>query len=162
MSEWLGAVVRHVDSSLIDEWERLTQIDQDASDNAEPTPGSFTTGSPSIVENKRAFAVMVRNEMFRWVQLIARKRRDLLPEGDHSKLDLYWEEFDELLIDADARNAERFSYDHTSGIATQTLHDPLDVDAWRIEGTVDVQASIEQGQAVLQWSRTYSLESNPN
>ncbi|MEM9652137.1 MAG: DUF3516 domain-containing protein [Actinomycetota bacterium] len=154
LTEWLGAVVRFVDSSLIDEWDRLTSQAEGLEHGEEPVPPD----AHDITRNIRAFRVMVRNEMFRWVQCLATGRQHLLPDGDHDiELADYWDEFDEILIDADARNASRFSYNAETGVATQIIHDPDEVDAWRIEGQVDFDRSADEGTAVIDWSRAYSL-----
>ncbi|HEU0165369.1 MAG TPA: DUF3516 domain-containing protein, partial [Thermomicrobiales bacterium] len=62
--EWLGELVRQVDSSLIDEWEQLVNPaavpDLDAP-VLPPVPHGVTT-------NARAFRTLVRNELFRRVQ----------------------------------------------------------------------------------------------
>ncbi len=73
--EWLGAVVRQTDSSLLDEWERLS----------DPTGWSPTrTILPPVPEritaNERAFTVLVRNAMFRRVELAALRRVEQLGE----------------------------------------------------------------------------------
>ncbi len=165
LSEWLGATVRQVDSSLLDEWERLTALDQ-GDDDRHMSLGALPhdvalervqAAEHDVTANQRAFKVMIRNEMFRWVQLIARKRYDKLPEGDHATLDKFWEEFDELLIDADARSTSRFMYDPEALRATQILHDSDEIDSWRIEGLVDLEQSAVEGRAVVRWSRAYSL-----
>ena len=62
--EWLGEIVRQVDSSLIDEWERLRNpLDADSS-AAEARPATVTS-------NIRAFRVLVRNALFQRVRLAA-------------------------------------------------------------------------------------------
>ena len=154
--EWLGAVVRQVDSSLIDEWDRLTN--PSTSDEADGAAHPYEADDYDVTKNARAFRVMVRNEMFRWVQMLATNRYHMLPAGEHaSEIGPYWDEFDEILTDGDARNAERFSYDEQTGVATQILHDPDGVDAWRIEGRVDFELSAEEGTAVINWHEAYSL-----
>ena len=105
--EWLGAVVRQVDSSLIDEWERLTASSEAGDEPAEVVPAQ----SADVTTNHRAFRVMVRNELFRWVTCLATGRTGELPDGaDPTELDDYWDEFDEIVIDTEARNASRFEY----------------------------------------------------
>ncbi len=153
--EWLGAVVRQVDSSLIDEWERLTSSDGGVeADGAAPLPPEID----DITANHRAFRVMVRNELFRWVTLLATGRHGELPEGaDPSELDDYWDEFDAIVVDAEARGPGYFEYDAPSGLATQILHDPDGVDAWRIEGRVDRDRSNEEGRAVVDWVEAFSI-----
>ena len=62
--EWLGELVRQVDSSLIDEWERLRNPDAEETVAAAAQP-------PSVTRNVRAFRVLVRNALFRRVTLAA-------------------------------------------------------------------------------------------
>ena len=152
LTEWLGEVVRHVDSSLIDEWERLRNpvVDDDGADVRPPQADTH-----DVVANRRAFTVMVRNEAFRWVELLARRRYDLLPlEPGQAELVTehlvgYWDEFDTIATDGEARNAARFAYDHRSGRLVQILHDPDGVDEWRFAARVDPDASRDEGRAVL-------------
>uniref|UniRef100_UPI003747B9AD DEAD/DEAH box helicase n=1 Tax=uncultured Microbacterium sp. TaxID=191216 RepID=UPI003747B9AD len=67
---WLGELVRQVDSSLVDEWEQLINPAED------PSAPVVPPAPPSILTNRRAFVVLVRNEMFRRVQLAALQRDD--------------------------------------------------------------------------------------
>ena len=67
---WLGELVRQVDSSLLDEWEELTSGAAPTPHDAPPPP------PPSLTSNIRAFRVMVRNEMFRRVELFADEDAD--------------------------------------------------------------------------------------
>ncbi len=156
---WLGAVVRHVDSSLIDEWERLLHPDDvDSVDDLRPT---LPTGERSIVDDHRAFRVMVRNRAFDWVQKLARRRgydeivadadRERWPSGEAliEAVQPYWAEHDEILTDPGARSGELFHYDRSTGRMTQILRDPDDTNEWRIEATVDRDASAEESRVVL-------------
>lgn len=74
--EWLGELVRGVDSSLLDEWERLANpVDDDAdlvTDGELADAGAEAPARP-VTGNPRAFRRLVRNAMFRRVELIARE-----------------------------------------------------------------------------------------
>ena len=72
--EWLGELVRQVDSSLIDEWERLRNPVEEAAHLAADRP-------PAVTGNKRAFRVLVRNALFRRVELAALRRWDDLGDA---------------------------------------------------------------------------------
>ena len=74
--EWLGELVRQVDSSLIDEWEQLRNP-ADA-----PRRRRLDERPPAVTGNVRAFRVLVRNAMFRRVELAALRRYEDLGELD--------------------------------------------------------------------------------
>jgi hypothetical protein len=129
--EWLGELVRQVDSSLIDEWEELANPDSEAHRRARELLGLDAEGETaapptrSVLTNQRAFLVMLRNTLFRRVQAAAFERYDELAEldgihaavlggvGSHGfgeqrwrdALAGYYTEYDEIRIDADARAA---------------------------------------------------------
>ncbi len=157
LTAWLGALVRQVDSSLIDEWERLIAPD----DGDEQAPVRPTTPA-TVMDDERAFRVMVRNQIFEWTQRLARHQGyDALiadpvdPEKFSSIEDVvatmapYWERFDSIDLGPDARSPERFVYEPRIGRVAQVLLDPDATNEWRIEAVVDPEASIEQGRAVL-------------
>src|SRR5262249_48386855 len=63
--EWLGELVRQVDSSLLDEWERLREASPPAYPHLRGAqPPAHPPGPPPVTGNKRAFRVLVRNELF--------------------------------------------------------------------------------------------------
>ena len=106
--EWLGELVRQVDSSLIDEWERLRNP---AAEAAGPAPADDRP--PAVTGNVRAFRVLVRNALFRRVELAALRRYDELGELDAEAgwdadawadaLEPYFDEHDEIGTGPDAR-----------------------------------------------------------
>ena len=106
--EWLGETVRQVDRSLIDEWEKLRNPVAEAEHLAADRP-------PAVTTNKRAFRVLVRNALFRRVELAALRRWDDLGELDAADgwdadawadaLEPYFDEHDEIGTGANARGA---------------------------------------------------------
>jgi superfamily II RNA helicase len=159
LTAWLGAVVRQVDSSLIDEWERLLHPDEVGADELRPP---LPTGDRTIVDDDRAFGVMVRNRAFDWVQRLARRAgydaivadapdRDRWRSGEDvvAAMAPYREEFGDVLDGPAARSRERFWYDRTSGRVVQILHDTEDSNEWRIEALVDLDASSAEDRVVL-------------
>ena len=74
---WLGELVRQTDSSLLDEWEKLRNPDPEAELIAESD-----RRPPAVTSNVRAFTVLVRNALFRRVELAARRRWFELGELD--------------------------------------------------------------------------------
>jgi superfamily II RNA helicase len=158
---WLGEVVRQVDSSLVDEWESLVNP------VADPDAPVVPPAPPSILTNRRAFTVLVRNELFRRVQLAALQRDDELvaldPDVDWpAALDAYFDDHDELLTGGPARSAALVSIDTApaaSGVwrVEQTLDDPAGDHDWRIRAEVDLAASEEEGTAVVRVSEVVRL-----
>jgi superfamily II RNA helicase len=160
---WLGAVVRHVDSSLIDEWERL--LHPDDIESVEDLRPTLPTHDRTILDDDRAFRVMVRNRAFDWVQRLARRRgydeivadadRERWPSGETliEAMQPYWAEHDEILTDPGARSGELFHFDRATGRVTQILRDPDDTNEWRLEATVDRTASAEDARVVLRLDR---------
>ena len=128
--EWLGGLVRAVDSSLLDEWEALgsaqsgraqegagllagDRADRDDSVGVERAFGADEDGRVALTRNLHAFRVAVRREMFRRVELMARDDVEALGRLDASSgwgeerwdraLGQYWEEYDWIGTDTPAR-----------------------------------------------------------
>ncbi|HEY9307166.1 MAG TPA: DUF3516 domain-containing protein [Microbacterium sp.] len=159
---WLGEVVRQVDSSLVDEWEALVNPVED------PTAPVVPPAPPSVLTNRRAFGVLVRNELFRRVQLAALQRDDELTELDPdvdwpAALDAYFDEHDEILTGGPARSPRLVTVDETdaatSGVwrVEQTIDDPAGDHDWRIRGVVELAASEETGAAVVRVTEVVRL-----
>ncbi len=166
--EWLGETVRGVDSSLLDEWERLGDpgaAERTTGDGARPPGPDRLTG------NVRAFRMLVRNALFRRVQLAAREDWAGLgalgdPDGEggvwttqrwRDALDPYFDDHDEIGTGADARGPALLVL--TEGAPTprhwtvrQLLDDPAGDHDWRVDVVVDLDASDAAGEVV--WSVT--------
>ena len=165
LEAWLGETVRQIDSSLLDEWEKLRNPDEI------PAGGDGPAGSeperPDVTRNVRAFRVMIRNEVFRWVQLLAHRRLDdhetlaevpVVGDGRRSADDVteaiaaYWEEHTVMPTDAHARGGGFFVMDDSGADrwpVSQTIADPEGFNEWVMEGEVDLAASREEGRAVV-------------
>ena len=170
--EWLGELVRQVDSSLLDEWEELVHPDAarhaaEATELAPPAPRYVTT-------NRRAFFVLVRNELFRRVQLAALDRvpelgtleaeaaalaESAVPSFTEQQWDAalegYYEEHDEILTHAAARSAKMIVVDETPAASEgvwrvrQILADPAGDHDWGISADILLEASARAGVAVV-------------
>lgn len=87
--EWLGVLVRQVDSSLLDEWEALAHPDEDDTAGRGVRPGEVAVaGPPRLSDDVRGLTVLVRNELFRRVQLAAFGRVDELAALDADHVDV--------------------------------------------------------------------------
>lgn len=157
--EWLGELVRQVDSSLLDEWEELIHPDLAAHESTAhavvpPAPHRLTT-------NTRAFRILVRNELFRRVQLAALEDYDALGDLDRQSgfgadawadaMDGYYAEHDDLLAGANARGAGLLILDEGASVwmARQIFDDPAGDHDWGISATIDLAESDELGVPAL-------------
>ncbi len=161
---WLGELVRQVDSSLLDEWEALASgVDALAADSAAAVRPPVDSVAPPVTANEGAFRVLVRNAMYRRIELAARRDWTTLGELDadagwdaaawESALSPYWSEHDVLLTDADARGPGLLMLDVKGepGVwrARQILHDPEQHHDWSINAVIELAASDAAGQAVV-------------
>jgi hypothetical protein len=160
--------VRQTDSSLLDEWEALSDPDHVPStltDAAAPPPPR------PLSHQERAFRVMIRNAMWRRVELVARDDLGglaLLEQTDAERLDpprevvmtrqawdaaieAYFAEHDSVGIDSDARGPDLFVLERSGRRwpVRQTVADPAGHHDWVIEAEVDADASDELGELVL-------------
>jgi superfamily II RNA helicase len=154
---WLGELVRQVDSSLLDEWEQLQHPTE-----AAPAAEAVLDDRPApVTANERAFRVLVRNAMFRRVELAARRRYDELGELDAedgwdaerwaAALDGYFTEHAELQTGADARGPALLLVDRHPGRwqLRQIFDDPAGDHDWGISAEVDLAESDRSGRAAV-------------
>ncbi len=151
LTEWLGELVRQVDSSLLDEWEQLRNP---ADPTAAPAPVDDTP--PPVTRNARAFRVLVRNQLFRRVELAAIRRYDLLRELDDdldwkTPIEAYFSEYDRIGTGPDARGPGLLQITEEPGrwVVRQTFDDPAGDHDWGLSAEVDLAASDEAGTAVV-------------
>jgi hypothetical protein len=153
--EWLGELVRQVDSSLLDEWERLRNpgapVDEVALDER----------PPAVTTNARAFRVLVRNALFRRVELAALRRYDELGDLDGEAgwtadrwaeaIEDYFAEYDEIGTGPAARGPALLEIGAGPAVWTvrQVFDDPAGDHDWGIDATVDLAASDEIGAAAV-------------
>ena len=107
--EWLGELVRQVDSSLHRRVGAAAQPDR----RRRGRPRALDDRPPAVTRNVRAFRVLVRNALFRRVELAALRRCDELGELDAESgwdadawaeaLEPYFDEYDAIGIGPDAR-----------------------------------------------------------
>jgi superfamily II RNA helicase len=158
LTEWLGELVRQVDSSLLEEWERLAHPDLAV---AAETAAVDDDTPPPVTANTRAFRVLVRNALFRRVELAALRRSDTLGELDGDSgwtearwadaLAGYYAEHAEIGTGPDARGPALIMIDVQPGRwqVRQILDDPAGDHDWGISADVDLAASDAAGIAVV-------------
>ena len=166
--EWLGETVRQTDSSLLDEWEALTDPEavERASAGEPPPPPRPVTG------NVRAFTVMLRNAMFQRVRLAARDdfaglgeleaataaltdppgRPSMTADDWEAALGAYWEEHETMGTGPEARSPQLLIVDRSEpGVwrLRQIVGDPEGHHDFAIVATVDLDASDAAGEPVI-------------
>ena len=160
---WLRVLVRSIDSSLVDEWENAGNMSDEASQAAASlaAPGSGN----DVVEDRRGLTVLVRNAMFRRVQLMDLDRPEELGALDkdwgygvhewEDALDDYYDEHEYVNVDAEARSPKLFMLDDTHERDEHTwkvrqIIDDSDGDHdWAITGVVDLDATQNGGEVVF-------------
>jgi len=171
---WLGELVRQVDSSLLDEWEMLQQLNDALASAADPNGvglgnnrilgGDITQlrNNPAdkqflLSQQKRAFMIMVRNAAFRRVELFARKDFESLVEGEEAggfskgkwqnAAELYFDTYESVGISQDARNISlcRITENQRKWVVCQNILDPYGNCDFMIEAEIDLDESDELG-----------------
>ncbi len=156
--EWLGELVRQVDSSLLDEWEKLRNPTEPEVVIRAP---ALDDRPPPVTGNVRAFRVLVRNALFRRVELAALRRTYDLGELDAESgwdaaawagaLEDYFAEYDQIGTGPDARGPALLIIDEQPGWwrVRQIFDDPAGDRDWGISADVDLAASDEAGVAIV-------------
>ena len=166
---FLRTMIRQVDSSLLDEWEKLrdpTFVAKEETREATLAP----EGPEDITRNARNFTTLVRTDVFSIIRgLLARnfeaalENLDILTDGEgqpwtaarleRRTLD-YLKDHERILLDNEARNLRHTyikpSEDKKTWLAQQTLVDPEEHNDWSLDLLVDLSQSRALGKPHLQ------------
>lgn len=178
MELYLRDMVRQVDSSLLEEWERMRDPGYQAPDSAETelTPGGREP-DPTVTQNAQTFTAAIRTQVFTFLRAwsfgadeaaleVIDSSRDgsetrWTPERLATALDAFRVEHRNLRLDPEARNI-RHTHVHASDDGTtwrieQMLIDLEGLNDWVAELEVGLDASREAGQPVMTLVRLESL-----
>lgn len=156
--EWLGELIRQVDSSLMDEWAQLADPDAPVSEDLVKHELAFgVSDHTALTANRRAFTVMVRNAAFRLVQLFAREEEQTLADAVSylddapdfpAALDAYFDEYDDIDAGPAARGPGffRLQAEGRRWRVRQILKDPEEDHSFAFVGVVDLDASDAAGE----------------
>lgn len=180
ITQWLGSLVRAVDSSLLDEWAALGEEELSPASSDEVPFGADDDGAVSFSRNPHAWRVALRNAAFASVEAFAREDTAALTQRTHTPQD-YWEEaadryfaaHDWVGIGPEARAAAHFTFVARptqadwleSGLrevpdgclVRQTLQDPAGDFDWQLVLAVDTPASDAAGAVVVTEGRLREL-----
>ncbi len=166
ITEWLGELVRQVDSSLLDEWELLSHPDEVREAAGAPAPDGAGLRreqgeAPPVTANTRAFRVMARNACFRRVELAARRDWAGLGTLDEqygwdsarwqAALGPYHAQHSGIGTGAGSRSSGLWQVreEGRRWSVRQVLDDPAGDHDWALLLEVDLDASDTQGEAVV-------------
>jgi hypothetical protein len=158
MELYLGALIRQVDSSLLEQWERIRNPEhQPAAAAAELRPPGAEEALADVTRDPKAFRSLIRNTIFQFLRALA--------NGDHtdalaclgagqkvwSALDLadavapFFLERSRIRLDPEARNLRHTYFDTdrspTRWTVQQMLLDTEQCNDWVAEFLVDLPAS---------------------
>lgn len=161
---FLRAIVRSVDSSVLDEWERMRVGGVEAPAAAAGDGADF--GETDVTRDERAFTVLVRGAMFQLLRALARKdwagaaaRLSAMPDEEpwtpdrlEESLAPFYEEHSAMRVDARARLPDRTRIRHSDrGIwhVEQIISDADEDDDWVLSCWIDLDASARKGEPVI-------------
>jgi superfamily II RNA helicase len=156
---YFGAIVRSIDSSLLDEWERMQSGHPESREEqlAEPIDANDVTRDP------KAFTVLVRNAAFSFVRALSRgdyvSAASALEPGEEpwtprrleEALAPFWAEHPVLRTDPAARSPGNTRIEKLDGRwrVEQVLCDGEEANDWHVLMTIDLAASREAGRPTL-------------
>ena len=177
MELYLGTMIRQVDSSLLDEWEKMRDPNYQRAEAREVRPPGAEAAAADITHDPKAFTAALRNRIFIFLRgLVAADYETALANLD-SPLDadgatwtavrldqimeVYEADHERLCLDPNARNARHTyvtpSADKKLWRLQQMLVDPAGDNDWVAEFEVDLDESRKLGKPILRLRRMGSL-----
>jgi len=164
---YFGAIVRAVDSSLLDEWERMRSGPTEAPVHVAATE---VPGEADVTANAKEFTVLVRNALFAFMRAVARRdyaAAAAMVEGQDAKsawtpdrlaeaMAPFWAEHATVRTDTHARNPENtrvVSTDDGVWRVQQVIADAEDMNDWAAFVTIDLARSREAARPVMTLER---------
>ena len=155
--EWIGELIRQVDYSLIYEWEQLN-----SSNCYYKIPNNLNAiSSPSLVDNKRVFIMMIRNTLFYRIELFSFSNWNDLGTLDEKSGwtaarwarvgKMYYTEHNEVRTGQNSRSLDLviIKYEPLFWHVRQIIDDPSSNHDWEFNAEVDITASNKEGIVVL-------------
>jgi len=171
MQEYLRTLIRQIDSSLMEEWERMRDPNYVApsAPEKEARPPGAEEAARDVTRDSKAFTAAIRARVFTFLRglvngdyeqalatLSSADRPDggaWTPEQLAERMSAYRAEHQFIRLDPEARNARHTyvipSEDKRSWKVEQVLLDPDEHNDWKAEFSVDLAASRLAGEPVL-------------
>ena len=177
MELYLGTMIRQVDSSLLDEWEKMRDPNYRPGETKEVRPPGADEAAADITRDVKNFTAAIRHRIFTFLRglvvgelepAIANLASPLDADGLpwtgarlQQLLEAYHTDHDHICLEPNARNA-RHTYvtpaaDKKSWRVQQMLVDPAEHNDWVAEFEVDLAESRQLGEPVLRLRRLGNL-----
>ncbi len=178
MELYLATMLRQIDSSLLEEWEKMRDPNYVPRGEApEVRPPGAEEAARDITRDAKTFTAAIRNRIFTFLRALtsgdleaALATVNAHPSAEDQPwstdrlrraFEAYHADHEYLRLDPEARNARHTyvtpSEDQRSWRVQQMLVDPAEVNDWVAEFDVDLAASREAGEPALQLRRLGSL-----
>jgi hypothetical protein len=177
MELYLGTMIRQIDSSLLDEWEKMRDPDYQRAETKEVRPAGAEEADRDITRDTKAFSAAIRHQIFAFLRdliigdfesALAHLASPADPDGQPwtqnrlaESLAAYHTGHKYVCLDPNARNVRHTyvtpSEDKKSWRVQQMLVDPEENNDWVAEFEVDLSASRTLGEPSLKLRRLGSL-----
>jgi hypothetical protein len=164
MEDYFRELIRGIDSSLLEEWERMKDPDWVATEVSGEKPVRPSTFD--ITRDQAAFRRLVRAEILRWLQDVARgvdggsstaggEAEDVRERESHSRaFEPYWAERGRFRLDPEGRAVKHTHWTETSAeqwTVAQMLADGQGLNDWEAVFTVPLAESRTENRAVIRF-----------
>ncbi len=177
MELYLSTMIRQVDSSLLDEWEKMRDPAYQRTDTKEVRPPGAEEADKDVTRDAKAFTSAIRTRVFSLLRglVVADYETSLTfldsvndaegqpwtPDRLRLIVDEYYREHQHLRLDPNARNA-RHTYvlpaeDKRTWRVQQMLVDPEEHNDWVAEFEIDLAKSREEARPVMHLRRIGAL-----
>jgi hypothetical protein len=179
MEIYLKTMLQQVDSSLMDEWERMRDPSFQAAEKSEVRPPGADEAAADITRDVKGFTSAIRNRVFSFLRGLV--NADYFAALDHlsttnksegvwteqdlaAAMDAFHAEHERICLDPEARNQRhtyvRVSEDKKTWTVQQMIVDPEGHNDWVAEFEVELEKSREAAQPYLRLMRLGHLASS--
>jgi len=177
MEIYLDTMIRQIDSSLLDEWEKLRDPTYQRAETKEVRPPGAEEADKDITRDVKAFTATIRHRIFTFLRglvigdfetALATFASPLDADGQpwtaerfKQTLDTYHADHKYICLDPNARNTRHTyvtpSEDKKTWRVQQMFVDPEENSDWVVEFEVDLMESRKLGEPVLKLRKIGSL-----
>jgi hypothetical protein len=177
MEIYLATMIQQVDSSLLDEWEKMRDPNFQRAETKEARPPGAEEAAQDITRDAKAFTALARQKIFAFLrglvigdfeQALAALASPEQPGGEpwtagrlREALEAYHAEHEQICLDPNARNL-RHTYvtpteDKQHWRVQQMLMDPAEMNDWVAEFDVDLPQSRAANEPILRLRKIGAL-----